>query len=196
MKKEASIERSKVLRFVDRVAELSGSAGVYMIIFVTVVLTYEAVARYFFASPTQWTQDISVTLQIWFTYMGMALVLKDREMIRITALLAIAPKSVRYVLEAVSLIIIFLFSLLAVTKGWDVVADSIRLGRRQPTMLALPNWIAELPVVLGFFLLLVQSTAELIRLPFRGPPDFSVIAELDPALHEAAQPSPHDEVRA
>lgn len=196
MTKEASIERNVFLRFVDRVADASGKMGIYMLIFVTVVLTYEAVARYFFHAPTQWTQDVSVTLQIWFTYMGMALVLKDREMIRITALLSIAPRPVRYVLEAVALIVIFLFSLLAVTKGWDVVADSIRLGRRQPTMLALPNWIAELPVVIGFFLLLVQSAAELIRLPFRGPPSFTATGELDAASPDETLTSHDDEVRA
>ncbi|MCC2596516.1 TRAP transporter small permease [Pusillimonas sp. MFBS29] len=174
-----SVERSKLLRTVDRISGWCGDIGVYMIIFVTAVLTYEAVARYFFHAPTQWTQDISVTLQIWFTYLGMALVLRDGKMIRITAVLSIAPTWMRYACEALALVIILLFSLMATVKGWDVVTDSMRLGRRQPTMLALPNWIAELPVVLGFALLAVQSVVELIRLPFRGPPSFDPESELD-----------------
>src|SRR5690554_151912 len=172
-------ERSRILRFVDRIADFCGGIGVLMIIFVAAALSYEAIARYFFHAPTQWTQDISITLQVWFTYLGMALVLKEGKMIRITALLGVAPVWIRYVCETLTLIIIFLFSLMATVKGWDVVTDSFQLGRRQPTMLALPNWIAELPVVLGFGLLTLQSVAELIRLPFRGPPTFNPESELD-----------------
>lgn len=179
MLKSSTVLNNRLLHFVDRVAEVCGQLGVLMIIFITAVLSYEAVARYFFHAPTQWTQDVSITLQVWFTYLGMALVLKERKMIRITAMLGVAPVWVRYVCEVLALVIIFLFSLMATVKGWDVVSDSILMGRRQPTMLALPNWIAELPVVLGFALLTLQSLVELIRLPFRGPPTFDPESELD-----------------
>jgi len=181
-----AIENSRLLRCVDRIADLCGAAGIAMLIFITGALTYEAVARYFFHAPTQWTQDISVTMQIWFTYIGMAMVLKDGKMIRITAILGISPVWFRYACEGLALLIIFLFSFMATVKGWDVVADSIRLGRRQPTMLALPNWIAELPVVLGFALLTVQSFVEIVRLPFRGPPSISAESELDMADSQLA----------
>lgn len=179
MLKSSTVPNHWLLRIVDRVADVCGHMGVLMIIFITAALSYEAIARYFFHAPTQWTQDISITLQVWFTYMGMALVLKEGKMIRITAMLGVAPAWVRYVCEALALIIILLFSIMATVKGWDVVTDSFRLGRRQPTMLALPNWIAELPVVLGFALLALQSLAELIRLPFRGPPEFNPESELE-----------------
>ncbi len=178
MLKPSKVANHWLLRFVDRVAEVCGHLGVLMVIFIAAVLSYEAIARYFFHAPTQWTQDISITMQVWFTYLGMALVLKEGKMIRITALLAVAPAWVRYACEALALIIILLFSIMATVKGWDVVIDSFRLGRRQPTMLALPNWIAEIPVVLGFALLALQSLAELIRLPFRGPPEFNPESEI------------------
>lgn len=169
------------LAIIDRISDYSGRLGVIMVICVGVMLSYEAFARYLFNAPTQWTQDVSITLQVWFTYLGMALVLKEREMIRITALLAIAPKWARYVLEALALTIIFLFSVMAVNQGYGMVIDSFVLDRRQPTMLAMPNWIAELPVVVGFALLAVQSLADLIRLPFRPAPVFSPGGEHDPS---------------
>lgn len=172
-------EGSRILRLVDWVADGCGSLGVGMLIFVTAALSYEACARYFFHAPTSWAQDVSVTLQIWMTYLGMAMVLKDRKMIRITALLGVAPVWVRYACEFLALGIILAFSAMATVKGWDMLLDSIRLGRRQPTVLALPNWIAELPVVVGFAFLSLQSLAELIRLPFRGPPSFSIESELE-----------------
>lgn len=172
-------EQNRFVRLVDGLSGLCNVAGIAMLVFVMGALTYETVARYFFHAPTQWTQDISVTMQIWFGYLAMALVLRDRKMIRITALLAIAPRWLKIACEALALLIILAFSVIAVTKGYSVLADSIRLGRREPTMLALPNWISELPVVIGFALLALQTMAEMLRLLIAGPPSYSPSNELD-----------------
>lgn len=171
--------RSLFLLWADRLSGACGVLGIAMIVFVMCALTYEAVARYFFHAPTHWTQDISVTLQIWFGYLAMALVLRDRKMIRITAILAIAPRWMKTAFEALALLIILAFSIIAIAKGYSVLADSIRLGRREPTVLALPNWISELPVVIGFALLALQSLAEMLRLLVDGPPAYSPSNELD-----------------
>lgn len=173
--------RLKPLRVVDWVADACGQIGYLMVISVSLMLTYEVIARYVFVAPTQWTQDVAVTLQIWFTYLGMALALKQRQMIRITAFLAIAPSWMRYVMEGFALLIIAAFAAVATVKGYDMMMDSLRLGRRQPTMLALPNWIAEIPIVIGFGLLFVQACADLVRLPFGPAPNFSPGGEHDTA---------------
>ena len=171
--------RNPLLRWADRLSGACGLLGMAMLAFVMCALTYETVARYFFHAPTHWTQDISITLQVWFGYLAMALVLRDRKMIRITAILAIAPRWLKAACEALALLIILAFSIIAVTKGWSVLADSIRLGRREPTVLALPNWISELPVVLGFALLALQTLAEMLRLVVDGPPAYAPSNELD-----------------
>ncbi len=173
-----NIEKNALLRWIDKISNICSSIGVYMIIFVAVVLTYEAIARYVFHAPTRWTQDVSTIMQIWLTYLGMAYVLRDGSMIRITAVLAVAPRWLVFILELLALLIILSFSILAVYKGLEMMQDSIRLGRRQPTMLALPNWISELAIIIGFGLLILQTLAEIVRLPFRGPPSFSIDGEV------------------
>lgn len=190
----ARITDSLWLRAIDRVASACNTLGVYMLVFVTAALSYEAIARYAFHAPTQWTQDVSTTLQVWFTYLGMALVLRQGQMIRITAVLAIAPRWLLYLLEALALLVVTGFSCVALLKGWDMLLDSIRLGRRQPTMLALPNWISEIPIVVGFGLLALQALAQLIRLPFGPPPSFQSDAEMPLAERPGAAAS--DEVRS
>jgi C4-dicarboxylate transporter, DctQ subunit len=180
-----SAPRLKPLRVVDWVAEACGQIGFVMVIAIGLMLTYEVIARYVFLAPTQWTQDIAVTLQIWFTYLGMALALKQRQMIRITAFLAIAPLWMRYLMETLALVVIAAFSAVATVKGFDMFMDSIQMGRRQPTMLALPNWIAEIPIVIGFGLLFIQACADLIRLPFGPAPSFSLTGEHDAEMIEA-----------
>lgn len=170
-----------LLRWADRLSGTCAVLGIAMLVFVMCALTYEAVARYFFHAPTHWTQDISVTLQIWFGYLAMAMVLRDREMIRITAILAIAPRWMKTACEALALLVILVFSVIAIVKGYAVLADSIRLGRREPTVLALPNWISELPVVIGFALLALQTVAEMLRLALQGPQSYAPTSELDAA---------------
>lgn len=158
---------------VDRIAGGCAVLGDIMVVLIALMLFMEVVGRYVFNAPTIWTQDVAVALQVWFTYLGMAYVLRRRQMIRITAVMVLLGPGARKVLEAFALLVIAAFSMMAVVYGWDIVADSIRLGRRQPTMLEMPNWIAELPVVLGFALLGVQAVADLLRLPFRPAPEFS-----------------------
>lgn len=162
---------SRLLSAVDWISDQCARLGMVMVALIAGFLFYEVVARYVFLAPTIWTQDVSVTLQVWFTYLGMAWVLRHRDMIRITAVTGLLGRGPRKVLEAFSLLVIVAFSVMAVWEGWRVVEDSIRLGRRQPTMLELPNWIAEVPVILGFLLLALQGVAELIRLPTRTDDD-------------------------
>lgn len=176
---------SRVLALVDGVAWACARLGDVLLVLITVFLTYEVVARYVFFAPTKWTQDVSIVLQIWFAYLGMAFVLRQRQMIRITALLTMAGPALRRIAEGFSLAVIAAFCLVAVIYGWDIMMDSIRLGRRQPTMLEMPNWIGELPVIVGFALLFVQAVADLIRLPFRPAPEFSPAGEHGPAEDDA-----------
>ena len=180
--------RFGALKWVDRLSTAFGRIGDVLLVAIAAMLTYEVIARYVFLAPTEWTQDVAVTLQIWFTYLGMALVLRQRQMIRISAFLSIAGPHIRYVLEGVALVVIGSFSLIALFKGYDMIMDSIALGRRQPTMLALPNWIAELPIVVGFALLFLQSLIDLVRLPFGPPPTFSAGGEhdLEPDTQDAS----------
>lgn len=159
---------SRVLAAVDWTADQCARIGMAMIVLITGFLFYEVVARYLFLAPTIWTQDISITLQVWFTYLGMAWVLRNRDMIRITAVTGLLGQRLRKVMEAFSLSVILLFSVMAAWEGFLVVEESIRIGRHQPTMLELPNWVAEVPVFVGFLLLAFQSLAELIRLPGRA----------------------------
>jgi len=169
---------------VDWMADISVRAGEILVVLIAAMMFYEVVARYLFLSPTGWTQDVAVTAQVWFTYMGMAYVLRKRELIRITAVLVKLGPNARKVLEGFSLTVICAFCVIATVYGSDTVLDSIRLGRRQPTMLEMPNWISELPVVIGFFLLGLQSLAELIRLPRRPAPDYSNEGDAEHTLVE------------
>lgn len=156
------------------ISDWLGYASAGLLFLTGLILSYEVCARYFFNAPTIWIHDYAITFQVWFTYFAMAYVLRSGEMIRITAIVGLLGPTGRRLMEAFSLLVMIAISILVVILGSDIVADSIAIGRRQPTMLALPNWIVELPVVLGFALLAVQAFLNLIRLPFMEAPVFRI----------------------
>lgn len=158
---------------IDRIDAASAVISGVLVVVIAAMLFGEVIARYILNMPTIWTQDVAVALQLWFTYLAMAYALRKREMIRITAVVGLLGPTGRRVVEAFSLLSILAFSILAVWFATDIMLESIRLGRRAPTMLELPNWISELPVIIGFSLLALQAVVDLLRLPWRPAPDFT-----------------------
>ncbi|WAP68207.1 TRAP transporter small permease [Jiella pelagia] len=177
----STVRGNPILKTIDGIGSTCAALGDGLVIAIALMLFMDVALRYVFNAPTIWAQDVAIACQVWFTYLGMAYVLRKRQMIRITAVLALAGPGVRRAAEAFALLVILAFSLVAVIYGFDTVMDSIRLGRRQPTMLEMPNWVSELPVVVGFALLAIQALADLIRLPFVPAPEFTPAGEHAPA---------------
>ncbi len=168
---------SRVWNTIDRISSGCAIISDILVVAIAAMLFCEVIARYLFNMPTIWTQDVAVALQLWFTYLAMAYALRHREMIRITAVVSLLGPNGRRIVEAFSLLVVIAFSLMAVYYATDIMLESIRMGRRAPTMLEMPNWISELPVIIGFFLLALQSLADLVRIPYRPAPQFAAADE-------------------
>lgn len=162
----------RALRIVDGISVTAARIAAVMIVIIAVILAYEVLARYVFRAPTRWTSDVGTTLMIWLTFLAMAQSLRSDGMIRITAVVANAPASVRKLSQGFTLVVIGGFSLLAVWLCFGAMVESFTMGRRQPTMLQMPEWIAEAPIIVGYACLALQALADLIRLPFRPAPAF------------------------
>lgn len=156
----------------DRLSDIIGRLSGWLFFFIGVALTYDVIARFLFHSPTSWAADVSTIMQIWVVYVGMAYVLKERNLIRITAFVRLASPFWRKVAEAFSLIVIAFFAALMMWQSLDIVIESIEQGRRAATMIETPTWVPEIAIPIGFLLLLIQAIAELVRIPTRPAPAF------------------------
>lgn len=177
--------QSTVPRLADGLSQLAAMLSQIGIVVMTALLSYEVVARYVFRAPTHWTSDVATTVMIWLTFLAMGYCLRDGHMIRITAIIGQLPPKGRKLAEALSLLAILCFSVFVIWITSKALMNSIAFGRRQPSMLRMPSWIAELPIVVGFVILALQSLAELLRLPNRPAPDFIGAGEQElPSDHE------------
>lgn len=154
-----------MLKLIDRLNEAFGWIAAAAFVAVGAMITYEVVMRYVFLAPTIWAEEMSRFLQIWATYIAAATVLRHRQLIAITVVVERLGPRGRKAAEAFALVWILLFCIVAVWYGLDIMLESIRLGRATSTMLAVPQWMTELAIPLGFALLALQAIAELIRLP-------------------------------
>jgi len=149
-------------RITTWLVEKAGFVSALILIIVSGMLCYEVIARFVFNSPTKWAQDYSVLAQVWFTYMAMGYVLRKGNMICITIVLDVVRPSLRGIMNRLSSFIILIICCFICVLQYEVMMESIATGRKQPTMLALPLYIVELPVLLGFFILGLQSLIQTI----------------------------------
>ena len=129
-----------------------------------VMLTYEVIARYFFIKPTRWAAELSQMCLIWGSLLAMAWLLRQRSHIQVDAVVRLLPDAVVRVLDSLVMLIVILFSAVCGWFGFKIFHDSFVRGRTTGSLLDLPIWITELAVPVGFALLLLQASLELIRL--------------------------------
>ena len=152
-----------MLSIIDKISDFCGRLSAWLFFVIGGIIVFEVVARYVFLAPTVWGEEMSRFLQIWATYLAAAYVLHNRQLIAIDVVVEKMPLRLRIVCETCALLVIGLFSLVAFYYGLETVIDSIRVGRATSTMLAVPKWMTELAIPVGFGLMLLQVLAELIR---------------------------------
>lgn len=134
------------------------------------MLTYEVIARYFFIKPTNWAAELSQMCLIWGSLLAMAWLLAQRQHIQVDAVVNLLPLRVRRWLDVLVMIIVAVFAAVVMWYGFEIFLDSFVRSRTTGSLLNIPIWIVELAVPVGFFMLLVQSIIEVLKL-LGSPPD-------------------------
>lgn len=156
-------------RALDRLSDFCGYLSAALFVLIGGMITYEVVMRYAFFAPTSWAEELSRFFQIWAVYIAAAFILRHRHLIVITVVVDRLPRWGRLASELFALAWIAVFSAVAVWYGAVTVAESIAIGRNTSTMLAVPQWMTEIAIPIGFGLLLLQSILEALRVLRDGP---------------------------
>lgn len=152
-----------MFQIIDRVSSLCARLSAWLFFIIGGIIVFEVVARYVFLSPTVWGEEMSRFLQIWATYLAAAFVLQQRKLIAIDVLINKTPPLVQKIFEASALLFVMLFCAVACIWGSLIVIDSIMVGRATSTMLAVPSWMTEIAIPIGFGLMFIQAVVELCR---------------------------------
>jgi len=151
------------VKFIDTVADFCSKVSAWLFFIIGGMIVYEVVARYVFLAPTSWSEEMSRFFQIWATYLAAAAILRQRKLIAIDVFYLKMPRGMQLLCDLLSLAIIMIFSAVACYHGMAIVIDSIQIGRSSSGMLAVPLWLTEIAIPIGFGLLLLQALAEMLR---------------------------------
>jgi TRAP-type mannitol/chloroaromatic compound transport system permease small subunit len=155
----------RVLRYLDKIAEWTGIASAWIIIPLMLVVVHEVVLRHFFNAPTGWGYDTCWMLYSVQFMIGGAYTLLHKGHIRIDIVYNILSPKGKLIFDTVLYAVVVLFVMVLFTwAGIKFAADAWSTGEKLSTT----NWFfpcgpSKTIIPVAFFLLALQSLAELIR---------------------------------
>jgi len=104
------------------------------------VVSYQVFMRQFFNRPPIWGEEVSITLMIWFVFLGIVLGLEEDLHIGITMLVSKLPPKLRYGLEVFVHGLILVLAVLFVYYGYNLTSRILSFG----TVLTATRWPAAI----------------------------------------------------
>jgi len=92
------------------------------------VVFYQVIMRQLFERPPIWGEEISVTLMIWFVFLGIVLGLEENLHIGIGMFVSKLPPKARFVIEVFVSFLILVLSILLLVYGYRMASRMFEIG--------------------------------------------------------------------
>ncbi len=155
----------KWIKYIEGISEWTGIAAAWLVIPLTLVVTYEVVMRDFFNLPSKWGYDVC-----WMIYgaqfmIGGAYTLRHKGHVRIDIVYNVMSPRTQQIFDFVVYAVFFLFvSIVFTWAGIKFAADAWIAGEKLSTSTwGFPSGIIKTVIPVAYFLLSLQSLGELIR---------------------------------
>lgn len=118
-----------------------------LFIVIMLLLFLQVISRYVFGHSFTWTEELSILLFVWMTYLGVSSAVTYRKNLRIDALLDVVPFPVKKVLLIVSDVIFIVFNLYLIVPFVELIGS---IGSSKTPILGIPKAITYwlIPVIL------------------------------------------------
>ena len=181
------------IHFADRLSACFGRAFGWLIVLMTLGVSYEVFVRYVLNSPTPWSFDVSFIMYGTLFMMGGAYTLSQGGHVRGDFVYRLWPSRVQAGIDLVLYILFFFPGVLAlIISGWKYAARSWSYGEVSVNSPAgIPIYQFKSVMVAAGILLFIQGLAQVCRCLWclrHGvwPPTEADVQETEAALAEAA----------
>jgi C4-dicarboxylate transporter DctM subunit len=137
-------------------------SGIFILI-MGLIVTYEVIMRYVFASPTTWVLEISIYLNIASVFLAGGLTLRDKMHIRVDSLTCRFSNRNQILLQLISLILGLVYCFVLTWKGLELALNSLRLDEVSPTVLHIPAVIPYSCIAVGGALLILEFIVQIME---------------------------------
>lgn len=148
---------------IDQVSEFSGKFVAYWSLIAVFVYYYEVIARYVFNSPTNWAHE-SMFLMFGMQYLlSGAYTFRVGAHVRVDVLFVFFPKRVKVIVDIVTSVFFFLFTVALLWTGFIFARDAVEVFEVSFTEWAIQYWPVKITIVLGALLLVAQGVSKLLK---------------------------------
>jgi C4-dicarboxylate transporter, DctM subunit len=152
-----------ISRMIDRINVICAFLSGICLLLITVFVTYDVVARYFFNAPTKWVLESSIYLCLASVFLGGGYVLQKDNHILVDVLVNVLPARTRIQLASITSILSFSYCFLLFWQGGKIALGSLWQGEVSPTALQFPMFIPRGMVCVGGGLLCLQFIDRFVR---------------------------------
>lgn len=150
----------KVKKYLGYVVKIEKYICSLLLVVMLIICFVAVVMRYMFDKPLVWSEEVILTLLIWFGFLCISIGIFGDSHIAIESVYKLFPSGVRKGLDLLRHALLLGFGCLMVYYGWQVF--KINLIKRLPAT-QWPQAIQYFPMILGGSLSVVFSTVNLIE---------------------------------
>jgi TRAP-type mannitol/chloroaromatic compound transport system permease small subunit len=153
------------LQITDGIIEWTGKIVSWLVVFMTCVLGYEVLMRYYFSAPTEWAYDVSSMLGGTFWMLGAGYALMKHKHVRIDIVYNMLSKRKQALVDVIFTSVFFfpvwiaiLYRMIPyVSLSWQTKERSLESFWRPPI------YPLKTVMLIGVCLLLLAGSAEFVR---------------------------------
>ncbi|WP_417599829.1 TRAP transporter small permease subunit [Pararhodobacter oceanensis] len=164
----------RALRLVDRLASTITAVSAFLLLAMTLIITYEVGSRYFFGRPTIWAWDVNVQLMMALIMLGIGDVYRRGQHIRVDVFTAALSPRKRAFLDLMIAPLILFVAVLIIWTGWNYFHRSFVRDQHASTLFAPPLWPVKFLIPVCGALLSLQvltKAASDLHTALKGTPE-------------------------
>jgi len=135
--------------------------GATIFIIIMFLLSIQVISRYFFYHSLTWTEELSIILFLWMTYLGISSAVTYRKHLRIDALIDVVPFKVKKVLLIISDIIFIIFNTYIIFPFINIISG---IGSASSPILNIPKNISYIAIPLMLSISSIKIIYDIYRL--------------------------------
>ncbi|MGE5145215.1 MAG: TRAP transporter small permease subunit [Candidatus Eiseniibacteriota bacterium] len=148
----------------DRVVDATGRVAAWLTLVLVLLMSTNVLLRYLFSIGSVAAQELEWHLLAFIVLFGMAYSLLHDGHLRVDVLYARLKPGRKRLVDFVSALLSVAFALVVIDLSWSYVMQSYSIGEGSPDPGGLPDrYLLKAAIPVGFFLLLLQASAETLR---------------------------------
>ncbi|UCH74137.1 MAG: TRAP transporter small permease [Rhodospirillales bacterium] len=157
-----------VLAALDRLTALASrlfvGLGAAIAVIMAVAITYSVVMRYVLNTPQVWTDELMGYLMVALVMFGLGETVRRGDHINVDLIIARLGPRGQVAARVWGLVAMITVAAVLLERSWDMVAFSRMVGLLSDGYLAMPVWIPQSSLLIGFALMILASVNQLLRL--------------------------------